>query len=58
MSEKEVTQWNPQPEEQEAARDPPTRDAGPNIPHEKNGRIDASIVGRERGSSAWNPETP
>jgi hypothetical protein len=54
MSEKEFTQWNLQ---QEAARAPPTRDAGPNIPHEKNGRIEASTLGRERGSSAWNPET-
>ena len=30
---------------------------GPNMRHDKDGRIDASTVGRERGSSAWNPET-
>src|SRR5918994_4418176 len=30
---------------------------GPNMRHEKNGRIDASTVGREGGSLAWNPET-
>ena len=30
---------------------------GPNMRHEKNGRIDASTLRRERGSLAWNPET-